>query len=626
MAEKLQKTLNVQPTVASLGNPLPPDQTTSRAIEAAGGLARTFVAEKKRNDLEEGLRELGDEVFAARTGKQLDKVSERFKALQSAKEQGTMTDTMVNIQAEKVLKETIGNMPGFGPELRQEAARILGFDPTGSEIRSLFGSGEAKRPQTQLEKWQDQASAIEIATGGTISASSALKNIGKAAALDSQTKIAQGSLQIGNINNASFLQAHINHSQSYVMDAVADIQALTAQGGVVDPVQQLAILTQKQEEGFARYQQGLFAAGSVSTAADLSAARKTYNESYQGVKDMIQSGDMAEILKTNAGKLSDVASIEAYNALPTLAVLSKVNAVEPFLNALTGIQSEKQLELVKKLDPALGLVLGNDPAARAKGFASAFMQVQGVDPLASGVSLTDVVVPDEAVVDAVTSELIKSNASDEVKDNLARTTAARGKAYKELSFYAQPNVRATATPLMVGNVVERWGVEFQPLVGRIAATIEASQGRHELVVDGGEIRVVQKSVGVSIPSAAGGQFGLGAGRRAGKGALLPVSGALSADVARLNTHNKLVKTGWGPDVGESPVGFLERTVNKIDTLRATDDTISKPVQTQAAFEAAVSSPTSDNLDALRLLDPELVKLVEQELLQRGATSGESESD
>ena len=615
MAEKLQKQLNVQPTVASLGNPVGPDTTTAEAIGAAGNLATTFVAESKSAKLKDGLRELGDEVFAIRSGKQLEKTTDRFKALMQAKEQGNMTDTFVNIQAEKVLKEAIGNMPGFAPELRAEAASILGFDPTGSEIGALFGktgrSSGPKGPKSLLDKWKEEAQAVSAATNGQFSETDALANIGKAHALRSKTAAAKLMLEADTINSHAFLQFHMEESQTYIMDSLVTIQQKIAQGGVVDVESMLSDITAQKTLGFDRYKSELFESGKIVSPADMSAARKTYNENFSGIEDMIKTGDMAKILERNAGSLASAAKIEGFNAFPVIATLNSVGGaplVETWLNVLTSKTSAEQLKFIAKIDPAVGLLM-SDPKGRADQITASFARAQGF-PVPAGMPE-----PNPLVLDTVTANILNSDADPEVKNNTVRALREQNTPFKELSIYAQQGVRERATPEMVENVKVRWAKEQPALMGRIAAELERNEGKFEVRLEGGKFKVWANPE----------RFGTLRGTKGVPSTPIPNSPsfALTADVKRLNTSGDLVRNGWATDVGAEKAGFMERTINQLDGLRAKGGDVEESNKAAEAMAAWQADKSDANFERLQRDAPEVLRRVQARRQADAAAAGKA---
>jgi hypothetical protein len=611
MAERLQKTLNVQPTVASVGTPLGPDTTTAQAVEAVGGLARTFVAEKKKSDLEDELRELGDEVFAAKSGKQLEGATDRFKRLQKAREQGLLSDSMVNIEAEKVLKETIGTMPGFAPELRQEASRILGFDPTGSEIQALFGKSGASsgaRPKSQLEKFQDQAAAISATTN--ISQEDALALVGKSAALKLQSDVAQNSLALGAINRSQFLNTKMDEVENSMFDLMGSVTAELRQGGVVNPEQAKALFSQKKEVLWAEYRRGLSGAGIVASSTELQSDRKLFDQQFASLESIVTDGSLQEVMTRKAATLAAVAKVQGFNAFPHIAVLNQVGGapmVETWLNTLSSVQSEDQLKLISKLDPTLAALIKN-PQDFSNSVTAAFNKVMGVPVSAESGAAVE---PPESVVDVVTADIVKNAVDPDSRTKVLDSLRERGKAFKDFSFYSQSGVRAKATAEEVTYIKERFGTELGPLVGRIAATLEGLPD-FNLSVENGVLKLNKTTIAAQAGT---GQGNFGLGRETS-----PAS--LDMDIARLNAMNKLVTSGWATDVGESPVGFLERQVTQMDAIRGNAEESNDLNEIKAALDNFNKSPTADNLDILRQLAPEAVAEAERRALQRG---GESES-
>lgn len=625
MADRLQKTLEVGASIASVGSPPTSESTLARVLPAAGQVVRGLITERKKEGLEEDLRGLGEEVFAVREGKDLEDATERFKRLKKAKDQGILSDSMINIEAEKVLKQKIGINSTFAPELRREAARILGFDPTGSEIRALFGGDKKSRPLTPQEKRRQQAEGI--ANVLNIDADNVERSIAKAEFSQVQLDNVTTQASLGQIASRDVLNVALNGVDSFISDATADLIMQIDQGGVVNPEIAVARLTQAKEASWSNYRQTLVRGGVNLAASDLIKQRKTFDESFQADIDLFgDQGTLDVILKRQRNSMVNEAAIIGLRAFPGLSVIGASPlgqaGVEEYLKLTTRIKDPSQLEVIKRFNPGFAAIIGNQKEV-SEAVRSSYNRILGIPNDING----DINIP--GLDDTVTRDLIKEAKDPNVRDTVVNFLRGRGQSFKDIGDYAQKGVRAISTNEDVKHVKERWAIEFEPLIARISSTLKDSSATIVTVEREEEVRfvgagrrkrrkVVQEA-GIFLEVIAG---KLTSGRSSGTTA--PIPSSLEVDIKRLNGMNKLVQNGWAGDVGEVSAGFLERTVNKIETVKADVGDKNDVDQVGEAIDTFRQNPSPENFESIRKLDPDLATAVESELARRsgGSTDGE----
>jgi len=605
MADRLQKTIDVQPSVASVGNPAQADNTIAQSITNLSNIASDAIITNRKAGLEDEIRDLGDEVFAVREGRELEETSDRFKLLQKAKDQGKLTDTFVNIQTEKILKQTISKNPRFAPELRQEAARILGFDPTGSEVQALFGkSGRSSgsRPQSQFDKMQDLADNFAAVLGKD--PQDVLGTMVKSQFLKDQVGVQESLNKIGQSNANGIFNAHLDTVESSLSDVVGNLQLQISQGGIVNPEVMKASVSQAKQASWAEFRSSLGRADLSTSPADLQTFRAQFEETWANVDEMVDSGTMEQIVTRQSGTLDKLASIQGFNVFGQVAVVNQAmgqEGVKFYLNHATKFQDPNQLKLLEKFIPAIGQIT-NKNSEVAREWSNSFNKVMGMRPTGADPSPGKRTPMD----DAVSQVLIRDGVETEMRDRVLKGIEAEGKTFKSFGFYGQPGVRGLATDNEVQYIKDRWAIESDPLVARIATSLNTNKNWSIAVEDG---EIIPK-FDITKIGEGGGFLSANTSQPAG----------LSDDLKRLNSQNKLLQNGWSGDVGENSFGFLERTLNKITTLQAgpggSNDTSG---ELQEAIDAVKESPTPANIDTLRALDPELVAEAERRALQLGGT-------
>ncbi len=610
MADRLQKTLGTVDSVASVGRPAPERDFVSQAIQGAAQVTEGVIegiGKAKGRELETEFRELGEEVFAAREGKDLEEASARFRQLQQAKEQGVLSDTMINIEAEKILKEKIGKSSLFAPELRREAQRILGFDPSGSEIQALFGRGQQARPLTPGEK--RRAKAEDFANLGLGNADDIEKLIAKSELGEIQTQFASDQAKLGEIGSDEVLNASLDNIDSYVSDASSELLAAISEGGLntVDASTRIAALNQSKEAAWSRHRKALTDGNINLSASKLGEQRRLFDQKFEPIEEMFRDDATMEVILTKQNKaLVAQASINGFDMFPGLAAVNSSigqAGVTEYFSMMSNIQDPAQLELIKRINPQFAAIAQNRQQA-SRAMRGSFNRIMGIPSTEA-----DPVVP--GLDEVVERNLIKDTKEPEIRNRVLETLRAKGKSFKAFGDYGQRGVRANVTPEEVKYIKERWGVEFNPIVSRISSQLKENSDI-ELSVVAGRLKATVNPL--TANSQRVGNFGVN----------LAVSAALQTDIKRINAMGSLVTNGWADDVGENPTGFLERTMNGIETLRADQGSPNEPDAVGTALETVLKSPTSENLETIRKLDPELFNMAQSILASqgRGADNGE----
>ena len=608
---RLQKTLGTVESVASVGRAAPEVDFLSQAAPQVAALAGNIteaVGERKADTLEEEFGSLASDVAAIRVNKDLEEVTDRMKRLAKGAEQGRLSDTAIKLETEALLKSAIEKNPLFASKLRRRAAEVLGFDPTGTEMQALLGFGQRQqsRPLTPGEK--RRAKAEDFARLGLGDADNLEKLLAKAELGEVQTQFASDQAKLGEIGSDEVLNASLNNVDSYISDATGTLLQAVAEGGftAVDSTTRVLELNRSLEASWSRHRKALTDGGINLSASKLGEQRRLFDLKFEPIREMFADDATMEVILTKQNRaLIAQASINGYDMFPGLAAVNSALGqvgVTSFFNIMSKTSSPAQIELIKRTSPAFAAIADNKADA-TKAMRNSFNRIMGV-PTDS----PDVIIP--GLDDVIRHGMVKDNKEPEVRNRVLESLKAKGQAFKSMSHYGQRGVRALSTPEEVNYIVERWGVEFDPIVSRVAATVKNVEGLN-LSVTNGVLKI--ESTGAVASNAPPSMAILGN--------FAQIPSELVTDVKRLNAMNGLVQNGWGDDVGQNPTGFLERTINQVETLRADQEVSDGPDELGAAFEAVLRSPTIKNLDALESLDPELLRAARALVLSQGGGEG-----
>lgn len=554
MADRLQKIIQDIPekTVASPGNPLPPDTSTADSIATVGALVGDVIKVKRKGEVEDELRQLGSEVLVAQRGGDLKNATDRFKLLKQAQEQGRLSDSMINIETEKVIKSVTAKSPGFGEDVRAAAASILGFDPTGSQVQGLFGKSGRNRPSTPAtaqQKMMEQAEAIAAGTGTDPKEMYAL--LAKSQQVELQKTVAAFAASQGQAGATQVFNAHQEGLDTQLAGFMGTL-AMDIQQGTLNPTDTVALkgrLAELQQRSFLSLQKDLPVGTTVQQTAGF---RTSIEKSFELVSSAIDNGTLESLLTSQKNAYTQSAAILGFQTFPGLAAVGASPlgqaGVDAYLKAINNVRNPRQLDLMVANNPVLATIVDNK-GEMAQRMSDSFQRITGVKN-ADGSTFKNATDEADLVIDDMThSGIVASETSQEVRDAALERAKAEGKIHKDFSMYAQPKARALATPAEIKYVVEN----FDPKLGAVLSSMKAEMsGRDDITLTWLNDRIdVQARPDMNT----GNQ-------------LIPfkkdISGQFKANVRRLEVYNKLIQNGWSRDVGRDPASFIGRTLDDLN--------------------------------------------------------------
>lgn len=153
---------------------------TSRAdtIKRVGGLALEAHSGFRQADLAKDMQQLQaefevetDPILNPTEQKELTSFSERIEALQQQADATGQVDRF-KVRAEALLKQHINRVPGLASELRKKASTVLGFDPTGEDLKQRMAeiTEVADTAEAQMKRIDtDAVSLLGVAPGEVLS-------------------------------------------------------------------------------------------------------------------------------------------------------------------------------------------------------------------------------------------------------------------------------------------------------------------------------------------------------------------------------------------------------------------------------------------------------------------------
>lgn len=609
----IQKRLTTQATVSE--RPVAPPSSAPGAIVRAAGQIATIISDRgarqEADRLEENLTQLGREAFAVRNDATLDQVTDRFKELKAAKEQGLLSDTFLQIEAEKILKESITKYPQYKDRFRQRAYEVVGFDPTGAQVQALYGMGQQKSGrQTYAERQLEEDSYIAQFSGVPVETVSRLRAQGAAAKLQAELIAQQAAL--GAFSGRDIFNATLNESDVYFNDMFRKVVEQVKAGGVRSPEQTLAdvqvhVAAHKQALR-TRYAQAGYSPSSTQLADDLAAIDRRW----QPVIDLAKSGSMDEILSSQASSLANAMTIQGWRTMGKVALINQMygqEGVRHYHLTLDRYSNPGELELLKKSDSLLAQHLNSIEDAM-RGAAEAYERVMGIQDINEPPSPP--LTPEQEAVRSrledrvrqhVTTIATLSDAEKDARLNSAREAAAHGKKFRVLGAYMQRGARAAASEEEVRFVTQTFQEEYPQLVERIAADMaraKGTPGEFSIVYRNGRIEKIYANRDLIMAPRTAGEA---------QASAFYQTPQTTGDLQRLQMFSEGLANGWENDLGVRPLTFVGDTLKKITDLATAINT------TQRSLEDAISAyernPTPEMWEKVRAADPSFADEVER---------------
>lgn len=617
----IQKQLTTQATVSE--RPVAPPSSAPGDIVRAAGQIATIVSDRRARQeadrLEEDLTQLGREAFAVRNDATLDQVTDRFKELRAAKEQGLLSDTFLQIEAEKILKESITRHPQYKDRFRQRAYEVTGFDPTGAQVQALYGMGQKQSDrQTYAEKQIEEASYIAQYSGVPVETVMRLQAQSAAAKLQADLVAQQAAL--GSFSGRDVFNATLNETDTYVNDMFRSVVEQVNSGGIRSPERvvadvQLYMTAQKQA-----LRNRLAHAGISPSATEVGDYMAQIDRQWQPILELAKSGSMDEILSSQASSLANAMTIQGWNAMGEVALINKMygqEGVRHYHLTLDKYSNPGELDLLKRGDSLLSRHLNSIDDAK-RGAAAAYKRVMGIqDDNTVPTQLT----PEQQAVsdrlaDRVMYDVVKeANMSEAEKD--ARLSYARqhGQKFKVLGAYMQRGARAAASEEEVRFVTQTFQEEYQPLVERIAADMaraKGTPGEFSIVYRNGKVEKIYTNRDLIMSPRTAGEAAASAFYQ---------NPQTTGDLQRLQMFSEGLANGWENDLGVRPLTFVGDTLKKINDTATTINTTQRSLED--AIGAYERNPTPEMWERVRAADPSFADEVERTARSNSRVPGDN---
>lgn len=371
--------------------------------------------------------------------------SAKFNAIAQGVAQGATSQEAAALSLEATVKTLVNETPGFGPEIRELARNLAGFDPSNYAMRKMLNLDRGtQKPQTALEKRMEEVGVIVDGMArigrninpNIVAGNLALKDFNEAenAALVAQVKTNGIGFQQG-------VQEKLVRRGPNLSNLIADAAVLSAQGGVVHPEQYVAGVD-RQIQADKNEILRLAAESGVVDQDEISKSLAMVDTMYAPAREAYKVADLGKIIDRNMAAVSAINAQEGYKVFPDLVKLTQYfpknpNIVDTLINMMHNTADPAQFELLYKLSPGLKQLIESGSVTRlqaSKGITDTTVRILNGENLSAN---------DMQFVDTATALVV-----DDTNKNPARTEV-REKFLESLSSNAPvkaASVLATSIP------------------------------------------------------------------------------------------------------------------------------------------------------------------------------------
>lgn len=411
-AEDIGDALNVAHGVKRAGGTFDPDTGEIDLPQARTSREEERNAEIRRQAA--GVRKRSEDAF-----KKINRmVAQRGGSLQAG---GAMARTLMEREMRNILSLT----PGFEREVRQAASSVMGFDPTGGTMETLFNYRDPELEDafdpftdTEVGKHARELQVAALGVGTELTDQQALRMAGddylEAQQLDQLTRRAEmGTFSTGELLNdiyasdkntlSSFMKKHAEMVLSSGGTTGYDTQDFlaTRDQWVNDKVQQAVGILRKGEN--------------IVSQEDESRIRQHYENISAPWARMVEAGNWNTIFADKKQTIENLMFKKGIEVAPELMTWSSAfgeGVTTKLLDAMDSVTNEAQYSLLQKRFPTLTAAFGDSRQEFANGFGQAYRQILN----GQRVNVTGDPEADKALESVVVDEATNTSTPDETND------------------------------------------------------------------------------------------------------------------------------------------------------------------------------------------------------------------
>ena len=291
------------------------------------------------------------------------KAGDSFNAIAQAVSQGAMTENAAALKLEAVTRRLVNETPGFGPEIKQLAREVAGYDPTNYDLQQVLDINKPKGSHqlTAEEKQSQEADAIVAglhAAGRDIPKNVVLGNL----ALQKYNEAQNGALKAQLSNNDISFQAYVHQTTAQrgpdLSSTLVHIASIPKErGGITQPQDYVNVIVRQREadkqelrKTAATYAQGV-------SNDQLAAADQAVDRQYQPLIDAVKDNGLGKLLDERLGTVAKLNQLWGEQTLPNLTRLVQAfpgsRIPDQLVQMMANTADPAQFQLLTSFDPGI---------------------------------------------------------------------------------------------------------------------------------------------------------------------------------------------------------------------------------------------------------------------------------
>ena len=389
--------------VASPSFAAQPDTTTAQEVQAIGKLGGNAVKEHQKAQVQEQFSQIAEAASFSQEVKdrgftfdtegnitgtdannlspdvQLEqkrqaimaKAGPQFKRIANAVSQGAMSENAAAIELESTVKRLTTETPGFGPEIRQAARDLAGFDPTGYTLQQILNINKPKgsTSKTAWEKRLEDAQATVNslkAVGVDVPLRTVLGSLGQLDVAKTENDTAEALLNTNSISFEQYAQKTVFDKGPDTKGLLNNISQLSGKGGVLNTQDYINAVTSQREQTKQFIRQKAAQFGGVDTPR-LTKLLSAVDEQYQPLIDNVQQNDLGELLKKKLGVMAQLDVLWGRQALPNVTRWNNAfgdKITSTMIDLMANTADPAQFELLYSFDPMMKQLIDGGKATQ----------------------------------------------------------------------------------------------------------------------------------------------------------------------------------------------------------------------------------------------------------------------
>lgn len=307
------------------------------------------------------------------------KASNVFDTIAQASAQGAMTENAAALQLEAKTRQLINETPGFGPEIRQLARGIAGYDPTNYDLQQVLDINKSKTPKgplTATEKMSQEADAIVAGlgqAGRTVDKATVMGNLALARYNQAQHDALAAQLANNDISFQAFVHQTVASRGPDLSSTLIHIASITKErGGITQPQDYINVLVRQREASKASLRKDAATYAQGVSNDQIASAMDSVDKQYQPLIDAVKDNGLGKLLDEKLQLVAKLNQAWGEQTLPNLTRLVQAfpgsRIPDQFVQMLANTADSSQFKLLASFDPGIKALL--DSGIETSGSAS----------------------------------------------------------------------------------------------------------------------------------------------------------------------------------------------------------------------------------------------------------------